>query len=345
MKATWYEPLLDQGRIPGWVIRLVVRRLIRRRLRMLESGGPDGASRRLQTLIRRMDQAPIAVPARAAEKEDQGVPGEFYRLFLGKSMKYSCCLWEKGCRELDDAEWAMLDLTCRRADLRPGQHILELGCGWGSLTLMMAARYPGSRITAVSNSPAQKAWIDRLAREKGLDQVEVVCRDMNDFTTTEKFDRVVTVEMLEHMSNFRTLMSRIRDWMQPGGKLFVQVFSHRAHGYFFEDLGKEDWLGRYFFSRGIMPSDSLLLQFTGPLVQEGRWRLNGLHYARTVRAWRARMERNRNQALNLLGELYGSSKSGAWYHRWRVFLIACECLWSFDQGNQWGVSQYLFQKD
>ncbi|HUX85014.1 MAG TPA: cyclopropane-fatty-acyl-phospholipid synthase family protein, partial [Chitinophagaceae bacterium] len=312
MEQLWYDPLLDQGRIPDWLIRLGLRRLIRRRLELLESGGPDGAANRLQDLVHRMDLAPIAILGGAGEKEDLDVPVEFYRLFLGKSMKYSCCLWEKGCQELDDAERAMLELTCRRAALSPGQHILELGCGWGSLTLMMAERYPGSRITAVSNSPAQKAWIDRKAREKGLDQISVVTRDMNDFKTTEQYDRVITVEMLEHMRNFRTLMDRIRGWMAPGGKLFVQVFSHRAHAYLLEDLGKADWLGRYFFSEGIMPSHGLLFHFSDPLRLEGHWQINGLHYARTVRAWRTQMERNRNQVLDLFRPRYGPSQSRAW---------------------------------
>jgi cyclopropane-fatty-acyl-phospholipid synthase len=269
---------------------------------------------------------------------------------LGKHLKYSSAYYPHPgappAENLDAAEARMLALTCERARLEDGDRILELGCGWGSLSLWMAANYPNSRITAVSNSRTQKAHIDGQARERGLANLEIVTCDVNtlSFPPETRFDRVVSVEMFEHMRNWRELFARVHDWLEPGGRFFGHVFVHRSVPYLFERRGESDWMSEHFFSGGMMPSDDLALRFQQHLALLHRWRWNGTHYARTANAWLANLDTNRERALAVLASVHGAHEAAQWLQRWRMFFMACAELFGFDGGRQWFVSHYLFER-
>lgn len=238
----------------------------------------------------------------------------------------------------------MLALTCERAELGFNQDILELGCGWGSLTLWMAEFYPDARIVAVSNSPSQRAFIEARCRERGFRNVQVITADMNEFSIDRRFDRVVSVEMFEHMRNYQGLMERIHAWLKPDGQLFVHIFTHRELAYPFETEGEDNWMGRYFFTGGLMPSRDLLPRFQGALRLKEQWHLNGRHYQRTLEAWLANQDRHRKDILALFREIYGSGEAARWFQRWRMFFMACAELFGYRNGEEWGVSHYRFEK-
>ena len=338
--TAWYEPLLDRGLIPDVMLRAGIRRRLRRRIRFEQRGAIDQRSERFRELLTELSRAPIATHTREANEQHYELPPEFFTLCLGPRLKYSSAYWPDGVRTLAEAEEAMLELTCRRAELADGQRILELGCGWGSLTLWMAEQYPDAEITAVSNSALQRDFILAQARIRGLRAPNVVTADVNEFEPDGAFDRVISIEMFEHMKNYRTLLGRVRRWLEPSGRLFVHIFTHTDIAYLFE---RDDWIGRYFFTGGTMPSDDLLLHFTDDLAIREHWRVDGAHYARTARAWLENMDHNAAKALEVLTDNYGEADARAWFHRWRTFFIACEELWGLDKGSQWIVSHYLFE--
>ncbi len=285
----------------------------------------------------------MALVPELANAEHYEVPPAFFQLFLGRWRKYSCGYWNENTRTLDDAEEAMLERTCRRAGLEDGMDILDLGCGWGSLTLWMARQYPGSRILAVSNSAPQRRFIETECRRQGLHHVQVVTADMNDFAPGRSFHRVVSLEMFEHMRNHRLLLSRIASWLQPGGRLFMHIFCHRRWTYFFETGDRGDWMARHFFTGGLMPAVDLPDRFTSTMSVVQKWTVNGVHYQKTLEAWLHNLDRRRQQALAVLKDVYPQGESGLWLQRWRMFMMACSELFGYNQGHEWLVGHYLME--
>ncbi len=334
----------EQGLVPDTVIRHGIRRLLKNRIAGLQTDDCELTASRKSDFIRAMDRSVIAPLPDKANEQHYEVPTEFFLAVLGEHAKYSCCHWDEGVDDLNQAEAAALRITCEHAGLADGQDILELGCGWGSLTLWMARSYSNSHITAVSNSRSQQQHIQRLARQEGLDNVSVITCDMNDFSSSQLFDRVVSVEMFEHMRNYRALFSRIGTWLRPGGRFFMHIFCHRELPYAFEDRNASDWMSRHFFSGGIMPSDDLPLYFQDHLQLVQRWRWDGRHYEKTANAWLQSMDRNRHALWPILQQTYGVEATQQWWMRWRMFFMACAELFGYENGQEWWVGHYLFEK-
>lgn len=336
---------LERGWVPDPIVRKGIRALVQGRLRDLPLDDSSEAEHHRAAFMEMMNRSPVAPVPELANEQHYEVPAEFYGHVLGARRKYSSCFWTAATSSLDEAEVASLERTSRHARLRDGQRVLELGCGWGSLTLWMAERFPGSEVTAVSNSHSQRQYIEQRAAKRRLRNVRIITADMNDFSIDRRFDRIVSVEMFEHMRNYGELFRRISRWLDPDGLFLMHIFCHRSAPYEFVDRDATDWMSRYFFSGGIMPSDDLPLAFQDDLEVLKRWTWNGRHYQKTAEAWLENLDRNKAAVLRVLGRTYGDGEASRWWMRWRVFFMACAELFGFEQGGQWHVNHYLFGRN
>jgi cyclopropane-fatty-acyl-phospholipid synthase len=346
----WLIRACERGQLPDRLIRIGMRRLMRQRL--IEEGAHDGElrSQRFNALLDQLRASPIATETDAANAQHYELPASFFAAHLGPHLKYSCCLYSRGDETLGEAEQAMLALYAERAQLEDGQTILDLGCGWGSLALWLAARYPNARIVALSNSHGQREFIEARAAAAGVSNLRVVTGNVVQFDFAREFgrdafDRVLSVEMFEHMKNYGLLLERVAQCMRADAKLFVHIFAHRTLAYHFQARDSTDWMSKYFFTGGTMPSEALLLHFQHDLRINRQWWISGTHYARTAEHWLASLDSVREHVMPELVRAYGDAERARhWFQRWRMFYMAVAELFGYAHGNEWGVAHYLFDK-
>ncbi|MCB9939138.1 MAG: class I SAM-dependent methyltransferase [Planctomycetaceae bacterium] len=328
--------LAETGLVPDWLIRIGIRRLLAKRIQTVTVS-------KLADFTDTLRNSPLAVATDVANDQHYEVPAAFFEKVLGPRLKYSSCFFDRTDASLAEAEVEMLRRTCERALIKDGMRVLELGCGWGSLTLWIAEQFPACDITAVSNSASQRSFIEARARERGLTNVRVITADMRDFATRETFDRIVSVEMFEHMRNYELLFRRVSKWLEPDGKAFVHVFCHRNSPYLFETEGAANWMGRHFFTGGMMPSEDLFSHFADDLAIEKQWRVNGMHYWRTCEAWLNNLDHHRDAILDCFRADLSDREAELSLQRWRIFFMACAELFRYRGGDEWFVSHYLFE--
>ncbi|QDT09751.1 SAM-dependent methyltransferase [Planctomycetes bacterium K23_9] len=336
--------LAEKRWLPDPVIRIGMRRLLRERLQVEEQRANGDYDEALDRFADQQRQSLVTIDTHRANEQHYEVPAEFFQLVLGPRLKYSCGWWANPQSSLEDSENLMLELTCRRAQIEDGMSILDLGCGWGSLTLWLAEHYPNSRITSLSNSKSQREFIQSRCKDLGFKNVQVLTEDVGIFDTYLRFDRVVSVEMFEHVRNHENLLRRISSWLEDHGKLFVHIFCHRNLAYAFETDGEKNWMGRHFFSGGIMPAEDLFLRYQQDLQVAQNWWINGGHYARTCENWLSNQDEQSGAVRDALGSCQSADAADVVSQRWRMFFMACAELFKFNDGNEWGVGHYLFEK-
>lgn len=339
----WYLGILDRDLVPDGIIRRAIRQRCRRRLAREAGSSPEQAAEKMAAFVEELKTLPIALHTEDANEQHYELPPEFFTTVLGPHLKYSCGYWPEGVTSLAESEERMLALTVERAEVADGMRVLDLGCGWGSLSLYMAGKFPGAQFTAVSNSGPQGRFIRARAAERGLTNLEVLTADMNTFIPEGQYDRVVSIEMFEHMKNYRELLKRIATWLRSDGALFVHIFVHARLAYHYESEGPDDWMARYFFTGGTMPADGLLARFDEDLKVVRSWAVPGGHYQKTCEAWLQRMDQNRDQVREILAGTYGQSQVTRWWVRWRIFFMACAELFGYGEGQEWFVGHYLLK--
>ena len=337
--------LAEKGLLPDYVIRKGIRILLNQRLKEICINDPEQASNMQNRFVKMMQSSEIAPLPAVANQQHYEVPTLFFKEVLGKNLKYSSCYWDKNVKNLDESEELALSITCQHADIHDGMKVLELGCGWGSLTLWIASHYPNSKILGISNSASQRDYIMTEAKKKNLNNIEIRTIDMNKFETDSKYDRIVSVEMFEHMRNYRLLYKKIYSWLNQEGKFFKHIFCHRLTPYEFVIDDDSDWMSQYFFTAGIMPSDNLPYYFQEELKLINHWRWSGTHYQKTSNEWLRNMDYKKEIILPIMKDTYGIENITIWWNRWRIFFMACAELFGFDDGNQWWVSHYLFGRN
>lgn len=337
----WFNPLLARGLIPDWILRRGVRSQGKERLNMMNK---VDSTKEYSKFINEASTGNIAVNTDDANNQHYEVDSEFFKYCLGKNLKYSCCFWDENTLDLDAAEDNMLEIYSQRAQITDGMSILDIGCGWGSLSLFLAQKYPKSEITGVSNSSSQKIFIDSVASERNISNLNIITRDINDFRTEEKYDRILSIEMFEHTKNTKKLMNLINDWLNPNGLFFMHVFAHKENPYYFDRDQKNAWMAKYFFTGGMMPNHNLFKDLKSNLEYQKSWILSGEHYERTSNAWLDKMDQNKSKILSLFERSNSSSVAKRKFHFWRLFYIACAEIFGYDNGNEWVVSHHLFKK-
>ncbi|QTC91848.1 SAM-dependent methyltransferase [Brevundimonas goettingensis] len=331
---------LQDAPFPDFLTRPAIALLVANARKALKTPPADAEA----TFAREMAERPVAEHTDAANQQHYELPARFFELCLGPHRKYSSCFYESDDASLGEAEASALRITCEHADIRDGQSILELGCGWGSLSLWMAERYPNANITAVSNSHSQKASIDETARRRGLTNLTIITADMNDFMIDRTFDRIVSVEMFEHMANWRALLGKARGWLKPEGRMFIHVFSHIDAPYRFEVSDQSDFIAQHFFTGGVMPSHGLMRQYGDLLTVEDEWRWSGTHYQRTADDWLDNFDMHEEEIRGLMASVYGPANAPLWMRRWRRFFMATAGLFGDSDGQVWGVSHYRLKR-
>ena len=337
----WFNPLLARGLIPDWILRRGVRSQGKERLNMMNK---VDSRKEYSKFINEASTGNIAVNTDDANNQHYEVDSEFFKYCLGKNLKYSCCFWDDSTLDLDSAEDNMLEIYSKRAEITDGLNILDIGCGWGSLSLFLAQKYPKSEITGVSNSSSQKIFIDSEASKRNISNLKIITRDINDFRTEEKYDRIISIEMFEHTKNTKKLMNLINDWLNPNGLFFMHVFAHKENPYYFDRDQKNAWMAKYFFTGGMMPNHNLFKDLKSNLEYQKSWMLSGEHYEKTSNAWLDKMDKNKKEILSLFERSNSSSIAKRKFHFWRLFYIACAEIFGYDNGNEWVVSHHLFKK-
>jgi cyclopropane-fatty-acyl-phospholipid synthase len=336
--------LFENGLMPDILIRPALRRKVRGDLRRFYRVPVEKQRSYYNAFLWKMRRSPIAIHTDRANEQHYELPPRFFELVLGSRLKYSACYWPDKSTTLDEAEVCMLKLTCERAQLEDGMRVLDLGCGWGSLSLYIAEHYPNCRITALSNSALQCTYIEQAAKSSGFSHLETKTADIGTLDLPIRFDRVFSIEMFEHMKNYGVLMAKIAGMIREKGRLFVHIFSHREFPYEYVVRGSDDWMAKYFFTGGNMPSADLLLNFQRDLKIISHWRIDGTHYARTLRAWLHNLDRNRAPVRDTVSHVYGEDQAMLWFRRWRLFFIFCEENFNLSHGREYLVSHYLFEK-
>ena len=340
--------LVEKGRVPDSITRAAMRKLMAQRLKDEFAGDGEERSRRFNNFLAELRASPIAVETAAANEQHYEVPAEFFHLHLGPRLKYSCALYPTGKETLAEAENQMFALYAQRAELENGMRILDLGCGWGSLSLWLAEHYPKSQIVGLSNSSGQRKFIQQRAKERKLDNLIILTGNIVNFemppaSLGSGFERVMSIEMFEHMKNYGLLLKKVAGWMRPGSKLFIHIFVHKLLAYHFEIKDKTDWMSQYFFTGGTMPSENLLLNFQDDVRLLQQWWVSGTHYEKTANHWLAGMDAKKPEIMEIFRLGYGEKEAVIWFNRWRMFYMAVAELFGYDHGNEWGVAHYLFE--
>lgn len=340
----WIYQLLETDCIPEWLIRAGIRQMLKQKIREETQKNLTLQQEGVMSFIRELKNSPIAIETDAANQQHYELPSRFFELTLGPHRKYSSAYWLPDTQNLAQAEELMLALVCQRANIQDGQRILDLGCGWGSMSLWLAQNYPNAQITGLSNSRTQKAFIEQQARNQNLSNLQIITANVAEWDTNHTFDRIISVEMFEHMKNYEKLLAKVSQWMTSDARLFIHIFTHKTLAYHYEDKDGTDWLTRHFFSGGTMPSDHLLLYFQKEVRIADHWVVSGQHYEKTANVWLKNMLQNRAEILPILAETYGVKETRRWWVYWKLFFLSCAELWGYRQGQEWQVSHYLFEK-
>jgi len=334
--------LVEKNWVPDKVLRYFIRKLCKQRLRD-ETLKYHNIGEKLKW-VEELKNSPIAIETDKANEQHYEVPARFYQLTLGKNLKYSSSLFADKSTSLDEAESKMLELYCERAEVKDGMDILDMGCGWGSLSLHLAKKFPNASITGISNSASQREFILKKTTELGLNNVNIITANINDFEINSQFDRVMSVEMLEHVRNYQILFKRVNKWLRSDGKVFIHIFCHKEVAYPFEVHDDSDWMSKYFFTGGQMPALNLFYHFQDHLKIVQKWKVSGLNYSLTSERWLDNIDKNKEEILEIFKDVYGAKEAMKWFVYWRVFFMSCAELFGYKNGEEWLVGHYLMEK-